>query len=63
MSTSSSDGVGRRGGLAAHRLAPVARQLDLEALEAQDPLERLAHGGLVVDDQDAHGAHDGERPT
>jgi hypothetical protein len=46
--------VGGRGGLAAHGLAPVAGERDLESVEAQDALERLTDSGLVVDDQDAH---------
>ena len=50
------DGVGGRGGLPPDRLAAVGRELHLEAAQPQDPLHRLPDGGLVVDDQDAHGA-------
>ena len=38
----------------AHRLAAVAGQRHVEPVVAQDPLERLPYGGLVVDHQDAH---------
>jgi hypothetical protein len=33
---------------------PVSDESDLEPLDLQNPREHLAHGGLVVDDQDAH---------
>ena len=36
------------------RLAPVGGERDLVALEPQRALERLAHGGLVVHDEQAH---------
>jgi hypothetical protein len=37
------------------RLRPVGRQRDLVPLEPEGALDGLADGGLVVDDQDAHG--------
>ena len=36
------------------RLVPVGRQQHVVAVEAQGALDRLAHGGLVVDHEDAH---------
>jgi hypothetical protein len=47
-------GVGGRRGLVAHRLAPVARERDVEPFESQDALECLADRRLVVDHQHAH---------
>jgi hypothetical protein len=37
-------------------LRAVGRQLGLVALQAQRAVDGLTHRGLVVDDQDAHGA-------
>src|SRR5205814_8750502 len=39
------------------RLAPVARELDLVALELARAPRRLAHGPLVVHHQDLHPPH------
>jgi hypothetical protein len=48
--------VGRCGRLTADRLAAVGGEVDVIAVAAQHPLERLAHRGLVVDHQHPHAA-------
>src|SRR5262249_11472098 len=40
----------------AYGLAAVARGPDLEAVQAEHQRERLAHGRIVIDDEQAHGA-------
>ncbi len=42
---------------ARERLGAVGRQLDLVALELERAPERVAHGALVVHDQDLHDAN------
>ena len=48
------DGVGGPGLECVQRLAAVAGEGDVMAFETEGPLDRLAHGGLVVDHHDAH---------
>ena len=48
--------VGLVASRAGERLAAVVRELDLVALELERAPQRLAHGALVVDDQDLHGS-------
>ena len=56
MSTSSTIASGSPLGLEPlERLDAVLGELDLVALELERAPQRLAHGPLVVDDQDLHG--------
>ena len=36
------------------RLGAIAGELDIVALEAERPIERLANGAVIVDNKDAH---------
>ena len=53
IATSSTTASWRDVGQPVQRLAAVGRELDLVAVEAQRAVQRGAHRGLVVDDQNA----------
>ena len=56
ISTSRIDRVGGLDGQRADRLTAVHRGRDLEAVEVEHQCERFPYRGVVVDDQQTHGA-------